>query len=192
MKRRRTRAVYALGKIGDSRAVEPLLHLMSDANSAVAREAVWAFHLLRDQRAVEPLLRLWETGKLRREVAWALANQRDKRAVEPIMRELGSEITEAGKSGNWDRTALEMCAYADALGTLGDPRAIPLLKALLDTAPEKSQWTKAGRRFQIAEAAAYSLRRMGFQVEGDQEKGGYRIVAEPPQPKGPTTNETSR
>ncbi len=52
----RTKAAEALGKMGDRRAVEPLIKLLSDRYYNVRGSAAWALGELGDRRAVEPLL----------------------------------------------------------------------------------------------------------------------------------------
>ena len=54
----RFRAVFALGKIGDSRALDCLMRCAQDSDPRVAHDAVVALGDLADPRAVTPLLEL--------------------------------------------------------------------------------------------------------------------------------------
>lgn len=178
-KRIRIRAITALGRIRDKRAVDPLIHCLDDSETAVKCAAVWALTPLADHRAADRLLRLWDEGECRRQVAVALGAIGDKRAVQPVMVALKECADSAQSTGNWNRSAFTMRSYASALGELGDSRAIPLLKDLLECGPQR---TKVGESYLLAEAAADALRDLGCQVEGDREEGGYRVVSEPNHP----------
>lgn len=54
----RAEAIYALGRLGDERAVPSLLELLEDSTSALEIEIVWALGQIGDSRAIEPLLQL--------------------------------------------------------------------------------------------------------------------------------------
>jgi HEAT repeat protein len=172
----RARAITALGKIRDARAVIPLIRLLDDPDGGIVRSALWALGYHEDNRATDPLLRLWDKGEFRREIAMAFGLIGDKRAVQPIMTALDECIGEAKETGSWHQQDMTMLRYVEALKGLGDPRAIPLLKSLLEAGPQR---TKVGAKYTLAEEAANALRSCGVQVEGDIDKGGYRIVAEP-------------
>jgi HEAT repeat protein len=47
-----------LGKIGDARAVEPLIDVLSDKGAYVSREAAEALGKIGDASAVEPLIKV--------------------------------------------------------------------------------------------------------------------------------------
>jgi len=173
----RARAITALGKIGDTRAVDPLIRLVDDPDRGIIRSVVWALGLLRDHRAAGPLLRLWDKGEFRREIAMALGAIGDKRAVQPIMNALDQCVDDAHDTGNWHQQDMTMLRYIGALKELGDPTAIPLLKRLLEAGPHP-QRTKVGAKYMLAEEAADALRSFGFHVEGDIDEGGYRILTE--------------
>jgi HEAT repeat protein len=90
----RESAAEALGAIGDSRAVEPLIKALNDADSDVRESAAVGLGKIGDSRAVEPLIRAFGDGS--REVrrvggvaAYALGKIGDSRAVEPLIRALG-------------------------------------------------------------------------------------------------------
>ena len=52
----RSEAVEAVGKIGDKRAVEPLIQALNDENKYVREGAALALAEIGDKRAVEPLI----------------------------------------------------------------------------------------------------------------------------------------
>jgi HEAT repeat protein len=51
----RTGAAWALGKLGDPRAVEPLIETLNDPKPRVRKDAAWALGRLGDDRAASPL-----------------------------------------------------------------------------------------------------------------------------------------
>jgi HEAT repeat protein len=66
----RWEAARALGRIGDERAVEPLLEALQDERTYVRRGAAWALGEIGDARAVKPLTTIAQNEKDRiREVA---------------------------------------------------------------------------------------------------------------------------
>ncbi|MHC4645052.1 MAG: M56 family metallopeptidase, partial [Planctomycetota bacterium] len=170
----RARAAAALGRIGDRRAVGPLVRSLSDPRSRVINAAVRSLGQLRDSRAAVPLLELWhrkETGD-RRWIASALGNIGDKRAVEPIVAVLEGCVSQAEQTGNWDTNSWAMSVYAGALGQIGDSRAIPVLKKTLRAGPQRTKVDPP--KYLVAEAAAAALRKLGVKVEGAG--GSYRII----------------
>ncbi len=139
-------AVEALGKIGDTRAVEPLIEALRDDKLQVCQSATEALDKVGwvpetdEQRAayliavldreslvewgepaVVPLIKAFGNdnwSNLRHEFAELLAKIGDARAVEPLIKALGDDEY-IGRSA----------AYA--LGDIGDIRAVePLIKAL--------------------------------------------------------------
>jgi HEAT repeat protein len=173
----RARAASTLGRIGDRGAVEPLIRSLSDSDSTVINAAVRSLGQLRDSRATEPLLELWNRKETvdKRRVASALGNIGDKRAAEPIIAALEECVSQAEQTSNWDTNSWAMRLYAGALGQLGDARAIPVLKRMLQAGPQR---TKAGPpKYMVAEAAAQAFRSLGLKVEGKD--GRYRVISEP-------------
>ena len=90
----------ALGKIGDTRAVEPLIKKLKDRQEYVVRESYKTIYSqsvrascaqalgdIGDRRAVEPLIKmLTDRDPSHREAAmWALAKIGDERAIEPLI-----------------------------------------------------------------------------------------------------------
>ncbi|MBZ0297365.1 MAG: HEAT repeat domain-containing protein [Anaerolineae bacterium] len=116
--------VLALGEIGDTRAIEPLIEKMKSASifskdNGSIPEVLGKFG---DTRAVEPLIREINYGNYHRtiKVIKALGEIGDERAVEPLIHALL-------RSGSADI----MIQAAESLGKIGDIRAIePLTETL--------------------------------------------------------------
>ncbi len=180
----RIRAANSLRDLRDRRAVEPLVRALADSDGGVRRAVVGALGALADPRAADALLALWDKrdNNLRAELAWALAATGDRRAVEPIMAALQECLASARLTESWTGDSYLMMRYAQALGQLGDARAIPLLQEALRAGPQKMKGGPA--LYVVAEAAAAALRRFGFQIAGDREKG-YQIA------EGPAQNSSS-
>lgn len=117
----REAAAEALEKIGDPRAVEPLIAALRD-NVWVRRAAAEALVKI-GAPAVEPLIAALgdKDSDIREAAAEVLGAIGDTRAVEPLIAALR----------DWDKDVRE--AAAVALGKIGDPRAVePLIAALRD------------------------------------------------------------
>jgi len=79
----REEAAKALGKIGDVRAVKPLIAaLLTDDESSVHRAAAQALGKIGDVQAVEPLITALKNVS---DAASALGELKDARAVEPLI-----------------------------------------------------------------------------------------------------------
>jgi HEAT repeat protein len=78
-------AAGALRKIGDGRAVGPLIEVLKDEDKDVRRYAAWALGNIRDKRAAGPLTKALKDEDIfvRVTAAWALRRIKGKRAVEP-------------------------------------------------------------------------------------------------------------
>lgn len=117
-------AISALGKKGDSEAVETLIRVVKYSEHGSLREqATEALAKIGDPRAVEPLKEVFRTttsgSPVNRVIGWALELIRDPRAIEPIVKGLRS------------RDSLIRKEAAKVLGEFGDKRAVePLEKAL--------------------------------------------------------------
>mgnify|MGYP001028237481 CR=1 FL=1 len=147
----RRAGAYALGKLGDQQAVEPLTEALYDDQDQVRREAVRSLGQLKavealiealshpddairhsavdalgdleDPRAAAPLIQALsdEDSSVRQVACYAVRDLGDVRAVQPLIERLGDSSK-----------FVRQCA-AEALGEIGDPRAIEPLKALLET-----------------------------------------------------------
>ena len=145
----RSSAAVALGKIGDTRAVEPLIAALGDQNEVVRRGGAMALGKISDRwqipPAVEPLIvALGDEDKwVRRWAAVALGEIGDTRAVEPLIVALGDEDRVTG-DGIGDVKDVRHYA-ADALDRLGwspEPGAAGAAnRALMKAArPSKFGW----------------------------------------------------
>jgi HEAT repeat protein len=112
----RVDAILALGRLGDARAVAPLVELLDDAWSNVWRAAESALAKI-GAPAVEPLIRAVERSGVREHAARVLGLIGDARAVGVLVTALDSDIY-----------ALE--ASTQALVRLGSPAVEPLIRAL--------------------------------------------------------------
>jgi HEAT repeat protein len=120
----RTVAAAVLGRMLDSRVVEPLIESLEKDSSLYVREkAAFALGKTSCKQAVEPLIKALENDSVsdvRRNAADALGEIGDKRALEPLIKALEND---SDSNVRW-------CA-ADALGKIGDKRAVePLVKVL--------------------------------------------------------------
>ena len=136
-------AIEKLGRLGDARAIEPLINILADYdedNRAAAAKALralgepqWSkwvkgddddFERLgksKDPRAVEPLIKALNDGEWPVSTAKALGKSGDTRAVKPLIGALSDDDPDVRR------------AAAYALGSLGDSRAVePLIGALND------------------------------------------------------------
>ena len=143
-------AIDALGKIGDARAIKPLVELLGDENAGF--RAAYALSKI-GLPAVEPLLELLEDEDFpfRSGVVDALGEIGDTRAIKPLINLLGNKDrglrSDAGEAlckigrpaveplvellKNEDSVVRIHAAYT--LGRIGDDRAIePLILALWD------------------------------------------------------------
>jgi len=87
-------AAEALGKIGDARAVEPLIAALRDTDSEVCRSAAGALEQIGDARAVEPLIAALgdEDASVRGAAAGALGEIGPEAGVVPaLIQALGDE-----------------------------------------------------------------------------------------------------
>ena len=117
----------ALGRIGDTGAVEPLIQLASEHTEDVLTcMSVRALGDIGDNRSVEPLIAILEDegtadcSPLRMETCWALGKIRDVRAIESLIMILGETR---------NNLAAVRDAAASALVQLDDDRIeLPLLK----------------------------------------------------------------
>ncbi len=113
----------ALGRLGDIRAVEPLIRVFGDVDEDVRSSAAASLGQIGDVRAVEPLVHALDDKHwvVRRSAVFALGQIGDARAVEPLIRTLG------------DKHWVVQARAAYTLGQIGDVRAVePLIRTLGD------------------------------------------------------------
>lgn len=136
------RVTSALASFG-SVAIEPLLVALKDDDPKVRLGAVSAIRIIiyreKDQRVFEPLLvALNDTNEdVRVEAAWALGDIKDARAIDPLI-----AMTK--------RSDRSQSSAVDALGMIGNAKAVPILCDLLN---DESDW--------IVKSAAEALGRIG-------------------------------
>jgi HEAT repeat protein len=147
-------AVEALGEIGDSRAVEPLIAVLNSDNKNVRLVAAKALVKIGDPRVVEPLVAALKD--MDRDVAEAAADALgqigDARTVEPLVAALK------------DKDKRVRRAAARALSLIGDARAVePLVAALKDMDGD------------VRRPAARALKRLDWQPDQGAAGAAYWI-----------------
>ncbi|MFX1520423.1 MAG: HEAT repeat domain-containing protein [Promethearchaeota archaeon] len=118
----REEALYALGELGDERAVESLIAMLEDSSSNVRKGAAVALGWLKDTRAVDPLLKYLKKAKANEfsSITYALSELKDMKAVEPLI-----QMALEAKSQQMRKPCIR------ALGKLNDKRAIiPFIEIL--------------------------------------------------------------
>jgi HEAT repeat protein len=119
----RTNAAWALGALGNRRAVPLLSRSLADTEANVRKRSAWALGALDASEAVPALVEaLKDTDAgVREQVAWALGAIGDRRGVDGLVAALGDAVAGVRKQAAW------------ALGAIGDSRAVQgLMKALKD------------------------------------------------------------
>lgn len=113
--------VFALRKLNDTRAVEPLIAALERRDEQTRAVIALSLGSFGDVRAVEPLLNLLDDTEplIRRAAACALGDLGDQSAVQPLIGSLDDPDFETRSSA------------IKALGLLGDRRAIEPLCSLL-------------------------------------------------------------
>jgi len=136
-------AEWALQRINDPRAVEPLIAALKHKNHNVSACAAVALGNIKDPRAVEPLIAALKHkyDDVSAGAARALGNIKDPRAVEPLIAAL-PYIEGRLSKGRTEEAA------ARALGKIKDPRAVEPLMAFF----KEKYHTRPGY-----EAAAWAL-----------------------------------
>ena len=155
-------AATALGRIGDDKAVEPLIAILNEDDPF--RTAIEALGDIGDLRAVEPLMAFLDVDNedISTAAIRALGKIGDERTVEPLLMALTGDHVEKSTAaaqalGNMrnSRAVEPLLAlltggpwsarrdYAEALGEFGDPRAVKPLLELLDASDLKMRKTAA-------------------------------------------------
>ena len=126
----RKRAAENLGGSRDKRAVDPLVAALADPAGGVRSRAAEALGKIGDARAVEPLVSaLKESGPEDSFLSGAQRQRRSERSVNArAVEPLGAALRDSGPG---DSVRFVRRAAAEALGKIGDARAVkPLLVAL--------------------------------------------------------------
>ena len=147
-------AAEALGRIGDKRAVEPLIGALRSGDEILSTDAAEALGRIGDRRAIGPLIDSLERGAAsgRRAAADALSAIGDERAVQPLIALLD------------DTSASVRRSAAVALGRMGNPRAeVPLVRHLDD------------RDERVREAVAAALQKLGWTPDRTAAGAAYLI-----------------
>ena len=179
----RRAAAFDLGKLGDARAVEPLIGALRDVSSGVRDGAVLALEAIGDARVVEPLIDAlgdhdatvqkraakalvslrWQPTSAAQGMVWYLADALNREPWDAVLRLAASDVSEfaaiiAGPSIHASFAAVKALgeiqgtaatdalvesglrhpdkylreAAIDALGAIGDDRAVRPLIGMLD------------------------------------------------------------
>jgi HEAT repeat protein len=120
----RENAIWALGALGERKAVPVVRAALRDNEAAVRRRGAWALGALDASEAVAALVGALsdEDPGVRRQAAWALGAIGDHAAVDGLLKALTDSAPEVREQAAW------------ALGAIGDSKATSgLTKALKDT-----------------------------------------------------------
>ena len=120
----RENAVWALGALGNPKAVPVISAALRDKEAAVRRRGAWALGALDASEAVTALVGALsdEDAGVRRQAAWALGAIGDRAAVDGLLKALTDSAAEVREQAAW------------ALGAIGDSKATSgLAKALKDS-----------------------------------------------------------
>jgi HEAT repeat protein len=120
----RTNAAWALGALGNRRAVPLLSRSLGDTEPNVRKRSAWALGALDASEAVPALVEALKDSDagVREQAAWALGAINDRRAVDGLIAALGDAVASVRKQAAW------------ALGAISDSRAVQaLMKALKDS-----------------------------------------------------------
>ena len=172
-------AIDALDKIGDARAVPPLLACVK-TKTPYQQEILNALGDLGDARSIDPLLALCDDKdeNLRINAFKALSRMNDRRLIEPMLLALSKELDNAQAPVNVSESAIETLqrigqpaletmlawlaekdparrlAAVRASLMLPDARAVPLLAALVHDADEKIRLVAVSALEQIGDRQA--------------------------------------
>jgi HEAT repeat protein len=167
-------AAWALGEIGDARAIEPLIEALEAGDWTLRWRATEALGAIGEARAVEPLIKaLEDEGSDVRNAAasaldklgwvpetdgqraayliavddWESLVEWGEPAVEPLIKRLSDDNESVRESA------------AEALGKLGEPAVGPLIKTLEDEGYSKVryEYCHGSRMIDAAEAERYDI-----------------------------------
>ena len=158
----RSTAVASLGQIGDPAAVEPVIAMLGDSYRFVRLAAVRSLDQFRDPRAVEPLMAL-----LGREASGRESRAASAGALAPIaaLVAIGPPSVAPLLAALDDESSSVRRVAAEALGQLGDARAVgPLIAALED------------RNSMVRGAAAEALDRLAWHPDGAEVAVAYWLA----------------
>jgi HEAT repeat protein len=124
-------AAGVLGRIGDPRAVEPLITNLAHCKPWAKRSVIEALGSLKDRRAVKPLIALLADSEYNASAARALGMIGDRRAVEPLIKAVEKKLREESNDISGSEVPDIICCGGEALGSLGDKRAVGLLLKLI-------------------------------------------------------------
>jgi len=148
-------AAQALGQIGDSRAVEPLIVALADKNAEGRRRAAEALGRIGDDRAVEPLI-----------VALADMNNKDRQWAAEALGNIGKpavgQLLVALKDDNPDVRALA----ASTLEQIGDAKIVKSLVPLLRDSNSH-----------VRNAALKALQEFRWEPDEDVEQAAFWLVS---------------
>ncbi len=182
----RDRAVHVLGEIGDPRAVEPLIAALKDKEEKVRERAASKLGRFGDPRAVEPLIDAlkiaydgggstlnavnslevlnWQPDQGEAgAIYWACKNEWKKVA------ELGAPALKALIKGLNASDFEARLISAEALGEIGDPRAVKPLIAALKIEEYQDQVL-------VCETVAKALDKLGWQADQGETGALYWIA----------------
>jgi len=124
----RAEIARALARIGNPKAIEPLIGILENKQEDIElrKVAIDALCTFREQRVIDALIRGFRDVNIARAAVEALKKLRDKRAVEPLIRIF--ECKDGIRESDYERALA-----VEVLGAIDDPRAVPILvKALRD------------------------------------------------------------
>jgi HEAT repeat protein len=119
----RQNAVWALGALGNSRAVPTVAAALKDREAPVRKRSAWALGALDASEAVAALVAALgdEDAGVRKQAAWALGAIGSREGVDGLIKALGDASPDVREQAAW------------ALGAIGDSKATPALtRALKD------------------------------------------------------------
>ena len=122
----RRNAARALGKLGEKRAVPPLIRCLEFPDFYVREAATQALELLNDKRAISALIKLLDGG-----------------------------VTKAQFVPGKPHLVQPYEAIIEALGTLGATEAIPLIEPFIEHPVEKVKYAAARAMYQLTKNSIY-------------------------------------